>query len=131
MKRVWRAGSLVLLALLIVQPAVADAVCAPQMRSSSACATCPISVGHPHKCPESPTLAVQGQNCCCHADVQDFRQQALVERYKPDQSIGHGAIERLEPRVAFPSHRGSEPGRILRTLLPAASMQSLYCTFLE
>ncbi len=131
MKQAWQIAPLILLALLIVQPVMADLVCAPPVSSNVACATCTSPVEQPNECPKLPTPVVQGQDSCCHLGVPDSAQQTLVTRSKPDQGIGHSAIERPLPWVALPAQRGLEPNRVLSAPLSAASLQSLYCTFLE
>jgi hypothetical protein len=76
------------------------------------------------------TTVVQGQNSCCQLDVPDSTQQVLVERLTRDQGIGNVVVEQPLPPVAPPTLQGLEPDYGRTVPLPAASLQSLYCTFL-
>ena len=78
-----------------------------------------------------PTPVVQAQDSYCHLDVPDSTQQALVDRFTQDQGIGHGAIAQPLPWMALPTQDSQEPDRVLPAPLRAASLQSLYCTFLN
>jgi hypothetical protein len=82
------------------------------------------------ECPQLMTPVVQGQNSCCQLDVPDSTQQVLVDRLTRDQGIRNVVVEQPLPPVAPPTLQGLEPdhGRTVPT--PAASLQSLYCTFL-
>jgi hypothetical protein len=130
MKRAWQLGPLAVLALLMVQPAMAAFACAPLVGANVACATCPSSMGQPGECPQLLTAEVQGQHSCCQLDVPDSTLQVLVDRFSRDHGIGHVVIERPLPRVALPTLRGLESDHSRTLPLPAASLQSLYCTFL-
>jgi len=76
------------------------------------------------------TPVVQGQNSCCQLEVPDSTQQVLADRPTRDQGIGDVVVEQPLPPVAPPSLRGLEPDHGHTVPLPAASLQSLYCTFL-
>ena len=130
MKRVWQLGFLAVLALLIVQPAMATFACAPFAGASSDCVTCPSSVEQMGDCPQLMATVVQGQNSCCQLDVPDSTQQVLVDRLTRDQGIGNVVVEQPLPPVAPPTLQGLEPDHGRTVPLPAASFQSLYCTFL-
>ena len=130
MKRVWHLGSLAVLALLIVQPAMAAYACAPLVGAAMACATCPSSMEQPGECPQLLTAVVQGDRSCCQLDVPDSTQQVLVDRFTRDQGIGRVVIERPIPRVALPTLRGLGSDNGHTVPLAPASLQSLYCTFL-
>ena len=130
MKRAWQLGPLAVLALLIVQPAMAAFACAPLVGANVACPTCPSSMEQPGECPQVLTAVVQGQQSCCQLDVPDSTQQVLVDRFTRDQGIGHVVIDRPLPRVALPTLRGLQSDNGHTVSLPAASLQSLYCTFL-
>jgi hypothetical protein len=127
MKRVWQVGSLALLALLLVQPAMASFACAPLAGSNATCATCPSSLGQSGECSEVLSTVVQGQDSCCHLDVPDSTPQVLVDRLTRDQGIGNVVVEQPLPP---PTLEGLEPDHGRTVPLPAASLQSLYCTFL-
>lgn len=131
MKRAWQVGSLALLALLLVQPARASFACAPLVGSNATCATCPSSMGQPGECSQPPTAVLQGPDSCCHLDVPDSTQQVLVDRSAQDRGIGHSVIEQPMPSVALPIRHDLELDRLLPAPLPAASLQSLYCSFLK
>jgi hypothetical protein len=73
---------------------------------------------------------VQGQNSCCQLDVPDSTQQVLVDRLTRDQGIGYVVVEQPLPPVAPPTLQGLEMDHGRTVPLPAASLQSLYCTFL-
>jgi hypothetical protein len=130
MKRVWQLGSLALLALLIVQPAMATLVCAPLVNENADCATCPSSMAQVGECLHLMTPVVQGQNSCCQLDVQDSTLQGLADRPTRDQGIGNVVLEQPQPPVVAPTLRGLDPDRGRTAPLPAASFQSLYCVFL-
>ena len=130
MKRVWQLGSLALLALLIVQPAIATLACAPLASANADCVTCPSSVAQLGECSKLLTPVVQRQNSCCQLDVPDSTQQVLVNRLTRDQEIGNVVVEQPLPPVALPTLQGLEPDHGRTVPLPAASLQSLYCTFL-
>jgi hypothetical protein len=129
MKRAWHLGSLAVLALLIAQPAIAFA-CAPLVGANMACATCPSFMEQPGECPQLLTDVIQAQHSCCQLDVPDSTQQVLVDRFTRDQGIGHVVIERPLPRVALPTLQGLQSDTGHTVPLAAASLQSLYCTFL-
>jgi hypothetical protein len=131
MKRAWQVGSLALLALMVVQPAMASLACAPPADSSAACTTCPSSMGQPSDCFQPLIVVVQGLDSCCHLDVPDSTQQVLVDRSAQDRGIGYGVIEQPMPWGALPIRHGLELDRVLPAPLPAASLQSLYCAFLN
>lgn len=78
-----------------------------------------------------PSPVLEGQDSCCHLDAPDSTQQAFVVRSTQDQRIGHDVIEQPLPWVALPIRHGLEQDRVLPVPLPAASLQSLYCTFLN
>ena len=130
MKQVWRLGSLAVLALLIVQPAMVAFSCAPLVSANADCVTCPSSTGQLGECPQLMTAVVQGQNSCCQLDVPDSTQLVLVDRLTRDQGIGNVVVEQPLPPVAPPTLQGLEPDDGRTVPLPAASLQSLYCTFL-
>ena len=130
MKRVWQLGFLALLALLIVQPAMADFACAPLGSANADCATCPSSMAQLGECPQLMTPVVQGQNSCCQLDVPDSTLQVLADSPTRDQGIGNVVVEQPQPPVAPPTLRGLEPDRGRTVPFPAASLQSLFCTFL-
>lgn len=130
MKRSWQLGLLAVLALLMLQPAIVAFACVPLIGENAANAICPSPMGQPGECPQLVTTVVQAQHSCCQLEVPDSTQQALVDRFTRDQGIGHVVIERPLPRVALPTLRGLESDHGRTVLLPAASLQSLYCTFL-
>ena len=130
MNRVLQVGALVLLTMLMVQPDLVAFACVPLVDSIAACGTCPSSMEQPGECSQPLTPVVQGQHSCCQLDVPDSTQQILVDRFTRDQGIGHVVIERPLPRVALPTLRGLESDHGRTVPLPAASLQSLYCSFL-
>ena len=87
-------------------------------------------MGQLGECPQLMTTVVQGQNSCCQLDVPDSTQQVLVDRLTRDQGIGNVVVEQPLPPVAPPTLQGLEPDHGRTVPLPAASLQSLYCTFL-
>jgi hypothetical protein len=76
------------------------------------------------------TPVVQGQNSCCKLDVPDSTQQVLADRSTRDQRIDNVVVEQPLPPVVPPTRRVLERDRGRTVLSPAASLQSLYCTFL-
>jgi hypothetical protein len=124
-----RAIQFALLALLVAQPALSGFACAPLAGSSIACATSPSSPGQLGNCPKIPTLVAQDRDSCCYIDSSDSTQQALVDRSAQDQRMGQGVIEE-PPRMAQMTQLGLEPDRVPRVPLRAASLQTLYCSFL-
>ena len=130
MNRVLQVGALVLLTMLMVQPDLVAFACVPLVDSIAACGTCPSSMEQPGECSKPLTPVLQGQHSCCQLDVPDSTQQVLVDRFTRDQGIGHVVIERPLPRVALPRLRGLESDHGRTVPLPAASLQSLYCSFL-
>ena len=130
MKRVSQLGFLTVLALLILQPAMAAFACTPLVSANADCATCPSSMGQLGECPQSMTTVVQGQNSCCQLDVPDSTQQVLVDRLMRDQGAGNVDVELPLSPVAPPIPQGLELDHGRTVPLPAASLQSLYCTFL-
>lgn len=130
MKRAWQPGSLAVLALLVVQPAMAASACAPLVGAHSDCVTCLPSMEQQGECLQLMPNAVQGQNSCCQLDVPVSTQQIFVERLTRDQGIGNVVVEQSLPPVAPPTLQGLELDNIRTGPLPVASLQSLYCTFL-
>ena len=130
MKRVLQVGALVLLTMLMVQPGLVAFACVPLVDSIAACGTCPSSMEQPGECPQLLTAVIQAQHSCCQLDVPDSSQQVLVDRFTQDQGIGHVVIERPLPRVALTTLQDLQSDNSHTVLLPAASLQSLYCTFL-
>jgi hypothetical protein len=130
MKRAWKLGYLAVLALLVVQPAMAAFACAPLVGANSDCVTCPSSVEQMGDCPQLMATVVQGQNSCCQLDVPDSTRQVLVDRFTRDQGIGPAVMERSLSQLAPPTLQGLELDHGRSVPLPAASFQSLYCTFL-
>lgn len=130
MKRAWQLGSLAVLALLVVQPAMAAFACAPFAAASADCVTCPSAVDQMGDCPQTMATVVQGQNSCCQLDVPDSTQQVLVDRFTRDQGIGPAVMERPLSSLALPTLQSVELDHGRTVPLPAASFQSLYCTFL-
>lgn len=123
-----RAIQFALLALLVAQPALSGFACAPLVGSSISCATSP-SLGQLGNCPKIPTLVAQDRDSCCHIDSSDSTQQALVDRSAQDQGVGQGVIEE-QPRMAQMTPLGQEPDHAPSVPLRAASLQTLYCSFL-
>jgi hypothetical protein len=81
----------------------------------------------PGECSQLLTAVVQGQQSCCQLAVPDSTQQVLVDRLTRDQGIGNVIVEQPLPP---PTLEGLEPDHGRTVPLPAASLQSLYCTFL-
>lgn len=130
MKRAWQLGSVALLVLLVMQPALASFACAPPVAGNMNCTTCPASVDQPGECSQLRTTVAEGQQSCCQLNVPDSTQQVLVDRFTRNQGIGHVVIEWPLPRVDLPTLLGFESDHVRPLPLPAASLQSLYCTFL-
>jgi hypothetical protein len=130
MKRAWQLGSLAVLALLVVQPAMTAFACAPFAGASADCVTCPSAVDQMGDCSQLMATVIQGQTSCCQLDVPDSTQQVLVDRLTLDQGIGNVVVEQPLPQVAPPTLQGMEPDHSRTVPLPAASFQSIYCTFL-
>jgi hypothetical protein len=87
-------------------------------------------VDQPAECPPLLTVVGQNQNKCCQLDIPDSRQQALIDRFARDQGIGDVVKVSPLPLVGLQTPRSFESDHSHALPIPAASLQSLYCTFL-
>lgn len=130
MKRVWQLGSLAVLALLVVQPPMAAFACSTVAGASADCAACPSSVDPMGDCLQIMATIIQGQTSCCQVNVPDSTAQVLVDRVTGDQEIGNVVVEQRLAMPAPPTLQVLELDHGHAVPLPAASLQSVYCTFL-
>ena len=124
MKRVWQLGSLAVLALLIVQPAMATLPALPLLA--------PAPIVSPARRPwirwaiasiEWPATVIQGQYFLLPTRrVRTPPQQVLVDRLTRDQGIGNVVVEQPLPPVAPPTLQGFDGTWARRTTpFPAVS----------